>query len=264
MWITPGRVLYSGLLGRLSQRKIGSIIVYIAQQSPLRVSIDGGDWEQGDLLVVPAYLPHRIVCDEKTITDILIEPETVQHAGLPDFLRDRRGAVQAPAFVAHVQAVLAQLRTQAYAHTAAFPPHDAEFDQRLFGAVLAAGQMDPRIQHVLADVEADPGGSTSAAEYAARAGLSTSPFVHLFREQVGVPIRTLRMWKRARSLLRYVSQSVNMAEIAQLAGYPDSSHFSHSIRAVFGMSPKDMFEGSRGIDLHSKPARTTPVKTPRR
>ena len=57
MWITPGRVLYAGLLGRPSVRRIGGIIVYVAQDTPIRVSIDDGDWEEGDLFVVPPYSP---------------------------------------------------------------------------------------------------------------------------------------------------------------------------------------------------------------
>lgn len=99
MWITPGRVFYAGLLGRPSVRRIGGTIVYIAQQTPIRVSIDGGEWQEGNLLVVPPRLPHRIACDGRSVIDLIIEPETVDDASLPAFVRDCCGAVHAPEFV---------------------------------------------------------------------------------------------------------------------------------------------------------------------
>ena len=250
MWITPGRVLYCGLLGRPSLRRIGGIIIYVAQQQPIRISIDGGDWQEGDLAVLPPYVPHRIASQTPSIADLIIEPETLQQSSLSPFLRERQGVVQAPEFVARVRSVLAQWHAQREVMAA----DDAAFDRMLFGAALPAARLDARIAQVLADIANDPGGSTSAAQYAANVGLSFSRFVHLFKEEVGVPLRTLRMWKRARSMLDYVTQNANLADIAQLTGYPDSSHFSHSIRDVFGLSPKDVFAGSRKLRLHGLPA----------
>ncbi len=250
MWITPGRVLYAGLLGRPSLRKIGGFIIYVAQQQPIRVSINGGPWQQGDLVVLPPYVPHRIASETRFIIDLIIEPETLQQDLLPAFLRGQQGVVQAPAFVARVRQVLDQWQLRC----AAVAADDAAFDLVLFGETLPRATLDPRIAQVLADIVQNPAGESSAAQYAERFKLSFSRFVHLFKEQVGVPLRTLRMWKRARSMLDHVTQNANLADIAQLTGYPDSSHFSHSIRQVFGLSPKDVFAGSRALKLHGLPA----------
>ena len=32
-------------------------------------------------------------------------------------------------------------------------------------------------------------------------------------------------------------------------GYPDSTHFSHSIRQTFGLKPRDIFAGSRKLRI---------------
>jgi hypothetical protein len=32
--------------------------------------------------------------------------------------------------------------------------------------------------------------------------------------------------------------------------YPDSAHFSHSIRQVYGLKPKDISAGSRRLEIH--------------
>lgn len=249
MWITPGRVFYAGLLGRPSVRRIGGTLIYIAQQTPVRLSLDGGESQEADMFVVPPRLHHRLACDGPSVIALIIEPETVDDASLPEFIREGRGAVQAPEFVAHVRAVLAALQGRAKA----LPLDDDEFDQCLFGQRLVPKLLDPRIARVVADLVAHPSGASTAEHYAAQVQLSFSRLVHLFKEDVGVSMRTFRSWKRARSLLHYVTQKANLADIALHAGYPDSSHLSHSIRQVFGLTPRDMFAGSRKLHLHGEP-----------
>jgi len=82
------------------------------------------------------------------------------------------------------------------------------------------------------------------------AHLSFSRFLHLFKQEVGAPFRSFRTWKRARSLLHYVNRESNLAHVALDAGYPDSTHFSHSIRQVYGLKPKDIFAGSRRLAVY--------------
>ena len=77
-----------------------------------------------------------------------------------------------------------------------------------------------------------------------------SRFLHLFKAEVGVPFRSFRTWQRARSVLHFVTQTANLATIALDVGYPDSTHFSHSIRQVFGLTPKSIFEGCRKLELY--------------
>ena len=103
---------------------------------------------------------------------------------------------------------------------------------------------------MLEEADAAP---VSAQALTSHVNLSFSRFVHLFKEQVGVPLRTFRSWKRARSVLQYVRQDVNLTQIAQHTGYPDSAHFSRSIREVFGLQPREVMAGSRRIALHGGP-----------
>lgn len=245
MWITPGRVLYAGLLGRPSVRRIGANMVYLAQESPLRISLDGADWIEGELFTVPAYMPHRVASDALSVIDLLIEPETVVMSQLPEVLRQAPGLMHAPELVQRVRQLVLRLQVK----EAELPTDDAGFDRLLFEEALHRPKRDARIQAVLDDINAHPEESTAAEVYAQGCHLSASRFVHLFKKETGIPLRTLRMWKRARSLLHYVNQRANLADIALLAGYPDSTHFSHSVRTVYGLSPKDMFAGSRELEL---------------
>jgi AraC-like DNA-binding protein len=91
----------------------------------------------------------------------------------------------------------------------------------------------------------------TAASCAAEVGLSPSRFLHLFKEETGISFRSFRAWKRARHLLHFANQDINLAHLAQDIGYPDSTHFSHSIRRFYGLKPRAIFSGSRDLAIYS-------------
>jgi len=245
MWLTTQRVFYAGLLGRAAVRTMGGHGVYIspAGAPPNRLRVGGGAWQSGELLVVPPQVPIEIESAHPLILNLLIESESVDPARMPDWLQ-HCGPVQAPAFVqrvreSHAQLLAASARGQRF--------DGLDFDRQFFGAPLAPRALDARIRKVIDTINADPAAATSAEECAASVHLSFSRFLHLFKQETGMAFRA---WKRARSLLRYVRQTATLTDIALEAGYPDSTHFSHSIRQVYGLKPSDILAGSRRLALH--------------
>lgn len=242
MWITPDRVFYVGLLGAPSVRTMGSVIVYVAVEGSIGIRIDGGEWQLTRMAVVQPYVPHQVMAEARLIDVIKLEAESIDLAALPAMLRGC-GAVDAPEFVAHVQRRQRELCSQGRD----IDLMALDFDQLFFGAALPRRPIDRRIQAVVDRIKADPSAPAAAEECAESAHLSFSRFLHLFKQEVGVPFRSFRTWKRARSLLHYVNRDANLAHVALDTGYPDSTHFSHSIRQVYGLKPKDIFAGSRRL-----------------
>lgn len=246
MWINDERVLYAGLLGAMSARTMGGWHLYVALGAPIRISVDGAPWQTTDLAVVPPYRPHRVDCDERLIGDLVIEPETVDTATLPAFVLGGCGAVQeASEFVHRVRELHAWLCTRGRES----PLSSADADAFLFGRALTPRRLDPRIAKVLQAINRDPAAPLTAIDCAAQAGLSFSRFLHLFKQQTGASFRHLRAWKRARSLLHHVTRDANLLNVALDTGYPDSTHFSHTIRQVYGLRPRDIFAGSRRLTV---------------
>ena len=108
----------------------------------------------------------------------------------------------------------------------------------------------PRVVRSIAQMTRFSGEPVTAASCAAQAGLSASRFLHLFKEQTGISFRSFRAWKRARHLLHFANQDLNLAHLAQDIGYPDSTHFSHSIRPFYGLKPRAIFSGSRDLAIY--------------
>jgi len=259
MWLNNDRVFYAGLLGAVSVRTMGGWLVYASLGAPLRIAL--GDAATGqldpavplsttDLAVVPPYTPHRVACDQRLICSITIEPETIDETALPGWMRHHVGPVptdhpEAAAMLQRVRSAHAWLRT----HGRQIDLQTTGFDECFFGQRLVPRRIDPRIAGVLEDIRNDPSRSTTAQECATAVGLSFSRFLHLFKAEVGTPFRSLRTWKRARSLLHHVTRDTHLVHVALDTGYPDSTHFSHSIRHVYGLKPRDLFAGSRQLTV---------------
>lgn len=250
MWINADRVVYVGLLGVPTVRCFGGWSVYLSLRGGHRIGVDGGDWQDSAFSVVPPYTRHRIVSGERMIGSLLVEADTVDAQALPPPLRHGRGAVQAPAALQRMRAAfdaLCRADGAPYAGTHAL-------DERFFGGPLRAPALDPRVRLVLDRIKADPHGHVSAQQCAEAVRLSVSRFLHLFKAETGAPFRSFRSWQRARSLLYHVTRRANLTDVALDAGYPDSTHFSHSIRQVYGLTPRAIFAGSRQLALYASGA----------
>lgn len=98
--------------------------------------------------------------------------------------------------------------------------------------------MDPRIAVIIARIEDNLETAPSIPALAAAAGLSTSRFAHLFRQETGVApgryLHRLRM-ERARVLLERTFLSVR--EVMARVGFRDPSHFSRDFRRFHGIPP---------------------------
>ncbi len=247
MWITRDRVFYLGLLGTPSVRAFGAYTIYVAVTGILRIRLGHGPWRTTEMAVVPPYEPHQVSTDVRLVNAVSIEAETVDVQALPPELMGR-GAVEFPAFVDLVRQRQHELSQRSHTEDLV----SMNFDQTFFGAELEARRIDARIAEVLSHIKRHPSAPGSAEEYAKAAHLSFSRFLHLFKEEVAVPFRSFRTWKRARHLLHYVNRSTNLTDVALDAGYPDSTHFSHAIRKVYGLKPSDIFAGSRRLSVYGR------------
>ncbi|MGJ5076330.1 helix-turn-helix domain-containing protein [Bradyrhizobium oligotrophicum] len=244
MLITPERVFYAGLLGRPRQRCSGACHIYVALTGSLRLIPDGGEERCGELLVVPPNRQHTIESDYRTVIVVTIEPESVPIGTLDRFAS--KVAREAEAYACRIRAAYEELVQRPLSGDVT----GAVFDRLCFGEVLPQRTLDPRVVKAIGLISRFSGEPATAESCAAAVGLSTSRFLHLFKEETDISFRSFRAWKRARHLLNYANQDLNLAHLAQDIGYPDSTHFSHSIRRFYGLKPRAIFSGSRDLAIY--------------
>ena len=245
MLITPERVFYAGLLGRPQQRCPGAFHVYVSIEAGLWLTTADGRESYGELAVVPPNVRHTIASDYRSVICLVIEPESVR-LGAFEELAARLSGADAPYFVQRIRAAYAALRQQQRSDEIS----NAAFDSMCFGEALPPRSLDPRVIKSIVQIGRFCGEPVTAASCAAEAGLSSSRFLHLFKQETGISFRAFRAWKRARHLLHFANQDLNLAHLAQDIGYPDSTHFSHSIRRFYGLKPRAIFSGSRDLEIY--------------
>ncbi len=244
MLISPERVFYAGLLGRPRKRTSGGFNIYAAIQGSLKIT-EGQSELIAEVASVLPYVSHGVESDHPNIICLVIEPETVEPAAMED-LHVRISGGGADELGQRIRGAYETLRRQQ--RRGGFTT--GEFDQLAFGKALPDRNLDERIKRSAAKLNDFSGVKMTAADCAASVNLSPSRFLHLFKEQTGVSFRAFRAWKRARHLLHFVNEDVNLAHLAQDIGYPDSTHFSHSIRRFYGLQPRAIFEGSRDLAIY--------------
>jgi AraC-like DNA-binding protein len=98
--------------------------------------------------------------------------------------------------------------------------------------------MDRRIRRVRSLLDEQYRDPPSIDELAGMVGLSGSRLAHLFRDEVGMSIRSYVVERRlAMAAMLIVQTDERISQIAYSVGFGDVSNFNHSFKRRFGMSP---------------------------
>ena len=76
----------------------------------------------------------------------------------------------------------------------------------------------------------------SVAELAEHVGLSPSWFLHLFKKEMKVTLRSYLMWRRCIEGGLWVARGASVTEAAHYTGFADAAHFSRVFKKMFGLT----------------------------
>ena len=245
MLIGRERLFYWGWLGReMRTRRLGALTLYTLPEGDFEISIADGPFTRKRMAVVSPFVPHQLRSSSGRIATISIEPESVSDRDLQRLIHDCQSS--STEVLASLGGSVRQLARMG--STSGFS--SADFDRLVLGRVLTQRRIDPRIGRILDLMSSEVHEQALSAEDCAReAGISTSRFLHLFKECTDYSFRAQRMWKRARRFMDHAGAETSLTDVALELGYPDSSHFSHSIRGTYGLQPRAIRQGSRGIKI---------------
>ena len=88
-----------------------------------------------------------------------------------------------------------------------------------------------------------PSPPPSIGDLARIAYLSESRLQHVFREQVGVPIRRYLLWHRYLTALSLLADGFPVTDAAHAAGFADGAHLSRTAVRMNGYTPREMQYG---------------------
>lgn len=118
----------------------------------------------------------------------------------------------------------------------------------LFGQPLSESSLDPRLHAILAYLSEALPINPPIEDLAAMVDLSASRLMHLFKEQLGLPIRQYLLWKKIERAALLHSQGYPMLEMAIGAGFYDQAHFTRTVRRMLDLPPSVLTD-SRNIQV---------------
>lgn len=110
---------------------------------------------------------------------------------------------------------------------------------------------DRRIQKVKSLIDNDEEKKLSLKWLAEEVYLSESRLAHLFKEEVGIPLRKYLLWKRLISALNIIMGGNDLTYAAHYSGFSDSAHLSRTFKSNFGLNLSQIFKNSKFIQFYS-------------
>lgn len=111
-------------------------------------------------------------------------------------------------------------------------------------------QTEQRIQQILNFIHAHVNETLSTEKLSEIAFLSESRLLHLFKEQMGLPIRNYILWFRIRVAIESVIEGASLTEAAYEAGFSDQAHFSRTCKKMIGVTPSILTKNSKFVQVY--------------
>ena len=243
-------LIFCGRIDRaLKEHQHHIIQLVIGLEGPFITKNESGDWEEKTALLIPADVDH--ICDArgKAILTLKFEPEstlghTIQSKLLPGKkLVDLSHNPAIPMLQSEMVQALQDSNLQQFR---------AQLDQsifQLFQLEVSHSIIDERIEAVLDYIQNNFSEPISTTDLTKVAFLSESRLLHLFKEQVGLPIRHYLLWTKVQQAIKYIIQGNSLTSAAHYAGFADAAHFSRTFLSRVGHPPSVVFKNSNSVQV---------------
>lgn len=240
---------FIGYLPDAAEHRLGSAALCVGIDRPFRLlESEASDWHDARSVLVPPGCLHETQVGGAVMAILFVEPESSDYFALREIMLD--GEWQCLYRLVNEAEIVAALddiwRRQP----------DAEVVGSLLDRLISVhatgkrqSSLDVRIRRIIELMNEEVNHNRSLQELADAVNLSPTRLIHLFKEEVGVPIRRFRQWRRMRVVATEVAKGATLTEAALGAGFADSSHFSRAFRSMFGITPSAIFGRTAKVQI---------------
>lgn len=245
LFISPGYILFIGHSVDAIEHQHHAVQLCIGLEQPFHLEY-AGERHESRAALLPANTPHRFDGRGGQQLILLIAPEL--ESVITQLARQLTHSFELPTELS--TALIKVIHTQNV--------HNSEQASHLIRSLIQAlsGQQlvdkvtpDKRIQQIITHIHDSSVHKLSSDSLASLVGLSTSRFAHLFKQQLGLPVRRYILWAR---LIRGVESAIECGSLTQgahSAGFADSAHFSRTFRQTFGLTPASILKNSQFVQV---------------
>ncbi|MCT8332817.1 AraC family transcriptional regulator [Leptospira sp. 85282-16] len=116
----------------------------------------------------------------------------------------------------------------------------------LLGSGSVLRKFDERIEIAIQRIKEKMPNPVSLAELSEISGISTDRFMHLFKDNMGIPLRQYLLWQRLHIAAKLLQVGENLTTASHAAGFSDQAHLSRTFKKMFGVKPS-LFLGSQTL-----------------
>lgn len=247
IYVWPERFLYLGPSASTTPHRNHAATWLFAHEGTLRVTLGSGVVLEDEVIYVPSETEFSTSQAASLIAALYWEPESDSF---------QRAATQFDVTTARAfKCQHTDLRALGglYGNETSLAAAD-----KLLADIFGLGDLggthssasDKRIEEALSFLRDAPHAYDSIETLSARAHLSPSRFAHLFKEQVGVPVRRYVLWQKMRRALDLAMAGDSLTTAALSAGFADSAHLSRTVRAIMGVAPEFLFRHRERLVVH--------------
>jgi AraC-like DNA-binding protein len=201
--------------------------------------------------IIDSDQPHECRTYDSTFLLLNIAPETKIGIALKkNYLENQKVAEFSPEdafeFIAKLKIELkeAQDNSRIYTLTQQF--------LRALSHTLETSILDDRILEVLKLLNQQNDVPIKINDLAGKVFISPNRLIHLFTDQVGIPIRKYILWRKLLTSLQELITTKNITQAALEGGFSDAPHFNRTFRRMFGLNPSTLLKNSQIIQDYRK------------
>ncbi|MFC0771979.1 helix-turn-helix transcriptional regulator [Terrimonas alba] len=128
--------------------------------------------------------------------------------------------------------------TQQFLHALSYTEETRIFDDRILDVLKLLNQQN--------DVP------IKINDLASKVFISPNRLIHLFTDQVGIPIRKYILWRKLLIALQEMITTKNITQAALEGGFSDAPHFNRTFKRMFGLNPSTLLKNSQIIQAYRK------------
>jgi len=220
-----------------------------AIRGTFRSKDDSGDWVAKKGLLIAPNCPHECDASNIPIISVQIDPESslgewilsnqLNDQLIIDYPAKNLGTVDISRFSDHVI-------NEDW-------PAVRKMVENTFGFQKTKPllQKDKRIQDVVAFISKNIDQKNDSETLAKVACLSESRLLHLFKEEMGLPIRNYILWLRLQIVIELMLEGNSLTTASYKAGFSDQAHMTRTFSKMIGVPPSLISKNSKFVQVYT-------------